>query len=392
MGQHQSSHQRVRALLISPTYQHTPHYLECTVNDAKGWHDFLTDKAHIPTEQVRWLSDTNKFPAICRPATAHDIQEELASLLAWANSTPKPVIFLAYSGHGTQQKDTSGDEEDGYDEGWVAQDLAFVRDDYLNQHFLALLPKSAQVIAVNDACHNGTVWDTNFYAVFNGKQQPAVSAKKPRSLLTEVTAIVTSPQAAAERNVQPPQNLNKTKTVKSLFTVILVYASIKFPNLAIIIQVFAFLFSLTNPATFAQSSSSSSSAVDSVSSLFGTRYSSAVQQTKANTSQETKPADWKPLQCSFTALSSSSDKQVSYEGAKNGFFTYNLQTIVNKELAPLLAKAQSPEHLFSLWNRTGFSLVQDLGNQLHKQGIPQNPVWQAHAAKPITASTPLLLE
>jgi hypothetical protein len=47
--------------------------------------------------------------------------------------------------------------------------------------------------------------------------------------------------------------------------------------------------------------------------------------------------------CKFTALSSSNDRQVSYEGAKNGFFSYNLLLLVKKELSPLLAKAQSFE-------------------------------------------------
>ncbi len=231
----------------------------------------------------------------------------------------------------------------------------------MNQEFLARLPKSAQVIAVNDACHNGTVWDSNYYAVYNGKQLPAVSTHKPKSLLAETTAIIASPQAQQDIQVQPPQNLIKTKTVKSLFTVILVYASIKFPNLAIVIQVFAFLFSLTNPATYSSSSSASSQAQASgsaqISSLLGTRYSSGVHHSKGNTDKETHPADWKPVECKFTALSSSSDKQVSYEGAKNGFFTYNLQALVHKELVPLMDKAQSPEHLFSLWGRPGFSLV-----------------------------------
>lgn len=92
--------------------------------------------------------------------------------------------------------------------------------------------------------------------------------------------------------------------------------------------------------------------------------------------KEAKPSQCVTPTCTFTAISSSNDRQVSYEGAKNGFFSYHLQALVRAEVAPLLAKAVSIEHLWGLWPRTGHSLVQDLGKTLHAQGIPQNPVWQ----------------
>jgi metacaspase-1 len=181
MGQQQSLETRFRALLISPTYVGTNYYLDCTVNDAKGWYDFLVADAHVPPKCVRWLSDSKRFDPIARQATTQDILDELAALVKWAHATKDPVIFISYSGHGTQQKDHSGDEEDGKDEGWVPQDMGFVRDDYLNQEFLARLPRSCRVIAVNDACYNGTVWDACYTAQYQGKACPLVKSKS-RSL------------------------------------------------------------------------------------------------------------------------------------------------------------------------------------------------------------------
>jgi len=49
------------------------------------------------------------------------------------------------------------------------------------------------------------------------------------------------------------------------------------------------------------------------------RYSSSVSQLLNGTSNGSKRV---PVVCTFTGMSSSNDKQVSYEGAKNGFFTY----------------------------------------------------------------------
>lgn len=159
MGQQQSA--SFRALLISPTYANSSSRLPGTVNDAHAWYKVLVDDARIDPKCVTWLSDSTQFPQITDKANAHQIVRELQALVAWAKTVEKPVIFIAYSGHGTRQKDDNGDEEDGYDEGWVSNDLAFVRDDYLNQMFLAKLPKDCRVVAVNDACHNGTVWDTD---------------------------------------------------------------------------------------------------------------------------------------------------------------------------------------------------------------------------------------
>jgi hypothetical protein len=39
------------------------------------------------------------------------------------------------------------------------------------------------------------------------------------------------------------------------------------------------------------------------------------------------------------------------------------------ELVPILAKASSPEEVFSSWKRTGFSLINEVGGKLHKIGM-----------------------
>lgn len=74
------------------------------------------------------------------------------------------------------------------DEGWVSSDLGFVRDDYLNQQ-LARLPKDALVIAFNDACYNGTVWDTPFTAMYIGKDKPEIK-QRARAKMGQIAPVI----------------------------------------------------------------------------------------------------------------------------------------------------------------------------------------------------------
>lgn len=78
----------------------------------------------------------------------------------------------------------------------MTSDLGFVRDDYLNQSFLARLGANVRVIAVNDACYNGTVWDTPFTAMYIGKQVPQISNKK-RSRMGFIAPVV-DPEAVVQ--------------------------------------------------------------------------------------------------------------------------------------------------------------------------------------------------
>ena len=72
------------------------------------------------------------------------------------NTTEHLVIF--YVGHGTDVKDTNGDEADGYDEAMVFDD-AFVVDDILVEHLMKYKNDHSVVTLITDACHSGSIWD-----------------------------------------------------------------------------------------------------------------------------------------------------------------------------------------------------------------------------------------
>ena len=73
--------------------------------------------------------------------------------------------FIHYSGHGTSQPDSSGEETDGYDEVICPYDYltaGCIKDDRLNSHFLQHLSKECRVRIIMDCCRSGTIWDLKY--------------------------------------------------------------------------------------------------------------------------------------------------------------------------------------------------------------------------------------
>jgi len=87
-----------------------------------------------------------------------------------ASAQTNDVVYIHFSGHGQQITDLDGDEEDGYDEAWVAYDALqeptpkyhgehHITDDQLNAWLKQLRKKvgiNGRIIVVSDACHSGT--------------------------------------------------------------------------------------------------------------------------------------------------------------------------------------------------------------------------------------------
>ena len=90
----------------------------------------------------------------------------VAALKEWLIEKPKAgdIVILYYSGHGVQIADTSGDEEDGFDEAFCPTDvklnesktefLNVLLDDELDE-LLSQIPTD-NVTAILDSCHSGT--------------------------------------------------------------------------------------------------------------------------------------------------------------------------------------------------------------------------------------------
>lgn len=78
------------------------------------------------------------------------------------------LVYIHYSGHGSQADDLNGDERSGLDQTWVSfgarqperkndKDNYDVLDDEINAWLAAIYAKTEQVIFVSDSCHSATV-------------------------------------------------------------------------------------------------------------------------------------------------------------------------------------------------------------------------------------------
>ena len=96
------------------------------------------------------------------------ILQEIRALVA--NATSDTKLFLHYSGHGTQQRDTAGTEIDGQDECIVPCDYAsagFITDNQIN----ALVKDMKGIgLAIFDCCRSGTIMDLPFTGVDSTNQ------------------------------------------------------------------------------------------------------------------------------------------------------------------------------------------------------------------------------
>ena len=124
--------------------------LRGAVNDVNRLAEILQKQMHFPEANIVKLTD--------QEATRDRILSELSKLV---NSTQKEdILYIHFSGHGSQVADQNGDEKDGYDETFLSYDarqqgIPDIVDDEFEQLFNKLA--SDNVLIVFDSCHSGTV-------------------------------------------------------------------------------------------------------------------------------------------------------------------------------------------------------------------------------------------
>jgi hypothetical protein len=125
--------------------------LRGAINDIETMRKLLTTRYGFPEDGVKLLTDAR--------ATRKGILAALETLVKEAGA--KDVIYIHFSGHGSQVKDLNGDEgkDDGMDETILPHDartegIADITDDELSGYLSGLQSKS--VIVTLDSCHSGT--------------------------------------------------------------------------------------------------------------------------------------------------------------------------------------------------------------------------------------------
>ena len=120
--------------------------LQGCVNDANDWAGALSERGYAVTK----LLDAE--------ATKAAMMQAMSNLIGKASKNDSLVI--TFSGHGTYQPDTDGDEADGLDEALCPYDLQTngqaLTDDEIKGLF-ATRKSGVRIVLIADSCHSGTV-------------------------------------------------------------------------------------------------------------------------------------------------------------------------------------------------------------------------------------------
>ncbi|KAF3433219.1 hypothetical protein FNV43_RR24321 [Rhamnella rubrinervis] len=175
-----SVHGRKRAVICGVSYKNTRHELKGCVNDAKCMKYLLVNKFSFPESSILMLTEEETDPY--RRPTKHNMRMALYWLVQGCR--PGDSLVFHYSGHGSQQRNYTGDEVDGYDETLCPLDYetqGMIVDDEINATIVRPLPAGVKLHAIIDACHSGTVLDLPFLCRMDRSGRYAWEDHRPRS-------------------------------------------------------------------------------------------------------------------------------------------------------------------------------------------------------------------
>jgi len=142
-----------KALMIGINYVGTPYQLNGCINDVNSMS--LKLKSDYGFTNITTLTDETPI----KP-TRDNILSEFTNLLA--NAQSGDLLFVLYSGHGSNVIDNSGDEASGYDDMIISSDLKGIIDDDLKAIIQANLKNGVNLFAMFDSCFSGTILDLRY--------------------------------------------------------------------------------------------------------------------------------------------------------------------------------------------------------------------------------------
>jgi len=145
-----------KAVIIGINYiGHKQGQLKGCIPDANNVENFLKSRG-FPPQNIRKLTDDNP--------NALPTKANLMAAMQWlvAGAAPGDSLFFHFSGHGGQEKDRKGLEEDGMNETIIPLDYqqnGMIIDDVLHDTLVRPLPAGVRLTAIFDSCHSGTALD-----------------------------------------------------------------------------------------------------------------------------------------------------------------------------------------------------------------------------------------
>uniref|UniRef100_A0A0G4HVU4 C2 domain-containing protein n=1 Tax=Chromera velia CCMP2878 TaxID=1169474 RepID=A0A0G4HVU4_9ALVE len=154
---------RKKALFIGINYFGTRASLRGCINDTKSMKNLLCSLYGFADTQYTMvtLTDDQRDPRFV------PTRQNMMTAIRWLTDGAQPgdVLFFHFSGHGAQQEDPTGQEEDGLNETILPVDFqraGMITDDELNRCLVAPLPAGVRLTAIMDCCHSGTGLDLPF--------------------------------------------------------------------------------------------------------------------------------------------------------------------------------------------------------------------------------------
>ncbi|CAM9023681.1 unnamed protein product [Wickerhamomyces anomalus] len=135
------------------------------------------------------------------------IRENIIKAIGWlvSDAQPNDSLFFHYSGHGSQQEDTDGDEEDGIDETIVPLDFeknGQIVDDELHARLVPPLKPGVRLTALFDSCHSGSVLDLPYtYSTRGVLKEPNLAEEAGQGLLQTAMSYMKGDNAGVMRGV-----------------------------------------------------------------------------------------------------------------------------------------------------------------------------------------------
>jgi hypothetical protein len=157
------------------------------INDIVNVRNTLVDAYGFAPANINMLRDDVKSAV----PTRANILAALANIIA-VSSSPEDLVWIHYSGHGTQVRDTNKDETDGQDEAIVPSDYltaGFITDDTL---FDLLKTAKCRVLLFFDSCHSGTVCDLQYVTNMNAANTGIVQSVNNTKVLSNKNIVVMS--------------------------------------------------------------------------------------------------------------------------------------------------------------------------------------------------------
>lgn len=150
---------RKRALLIGINYEGSRAQLKGCHNDVKSMSNLLSRQYGFQVTDLRIMMDDRRSEMPTRV--------NIISGVNWLvqGAQPGDCLFFHFSGHGAQQQDPRGAEEDCMDETILPVDFQSagqIVDNEIFEAMCATLPSGVKLTAVMDCCHSGTGLDLPF--------------------------------------------------------------------------------------------------------------------------------------------------------------------------------------------------------------------------------------